>query len=97
MNDLRENAIESKDEMIYSLMEIVRFVSTLFPDLNSDEKKKCDKAVIRAKNSPVCVATAISFIQICECGYLQQKMPTIRKEIRQSVDYINGNFSSLEM
>lgn len=97
VHDLTQSIVSSKGEMTYSLMEIATFIAKLSLNPIDDEKKKCDKTLIKSHSLSVSVSAIVSFLQSCEQKYLLDDMPTSRKEIKLAVEFINQNLDMTDL
>lgn len=93
VNKLIHNAAISREEMTYSMMSISHFICGFFEEPISDNKKQCDKLLVRYPYLWEGVAALNVFLQSCEQYYLQYQKPRHRKEIEKALRIIEQNYS----
>lgn len=87
--DFRNNVIKSREEMLYCLMAISHFICSYFKEHMEDEKKQCDKLMVRYPYLTEGVSALSSLLKSCEQYYLQHEMKYYRKEIEKALQIIN--------
>lgn len=94
VNTLIHNAAKSREEMTYSMMSISHFICSFFEAPVSDNKKQCDKLLVRYPYLWEGVSALNALLQSCEQYYLQYQKPRHRKEIDEALRIINQGYSN---